>query len=226
MNKLTPIKFSFAVSFIISLAFLFVTFWIFFEYSGSSSAAKDALSSAGGYFGALATLGAALIAAYLYTDWKSPVFVSKLASEQKDIIALTRRMKRNVDAFMCFMKLKKPSALTGLNNGDEFSIEYQNLLNNLLDDIDDLAGLLKSYSFNFNEKNQNEKEHLNEISKSKESLLSIYEVFAEPNPILGYSDSYMQVKSKFDSDFFQPFFKEVLLSLPDKLSKYHATLIK
>lgn len=221
-----PVKFSFVVSLAISFIFLLITFWIFYKYSWSAEAAKDALSTAGSYYGASATLGAAIIAAYLYTDWKSPVFSSKIASEQKDIIALTRRMKRNADAFMYFMKLKKPSALTGLNNGDMFSLEYQKLVNALLDDIDDLAGLLNSYKLLFDEKVVCEKAHLNDINTSKESLKKIYDVLAKPNPVVGYIDSYRQVKLKVDSNYFEILFIEILLDLPDKLSEYHTKLIK
>lgn len=70
MNKLTPIKFSFAVSLAISFIFLLITFWIFYKYSWNAESAKDALSTTGSYFGAAATLGAAIIAAYLFNDWR------------------------------------------------------------------------------------------------------------------------------------------------------------
>lgn len=65
-----PVKFSFTVSLVISFLFLLITFWIFYKYSWSAEAAKDALSTTGSYFGAAATLGAAIIAAYLFNDWK------------------------------------------------------------------------------------------------------------------------------------------------------------
>jgi len=67
---MSPVKFSFVVSLAISFIFLLITFWIFYKYSWSAEAAKDALSTTGNYFGAAATLGAAIIAAYLFNDWR------------------------------------------------------------------------------------------------------------------------------------------------------------
>ena len=120
LNRLKPIAFSFVVSLSVAFVFLMATFAIF-AFS-SPDGMKDALSTTGSYFGAASTLAAAIIAAYLYTDWKEPFFVSKIASEQKEIIALTRRMKRNIDAFSLFMSSRKPFC-AGLNNGDEFSLQ-------------------------------------------------------------------------------------------------------
>lgn len=68
--KIKPIAFSFVVSLAISFIFLLITFWIFYKYSWSVEAAKEALSTTGSYFGAIATLGAACIAAYLFNDWR------------------------------------------------------------------------------------------------------------------------------------------------------------
>ncbi|MFN7095152.1 MAG: hypothetical protein ACK4M7_07290 [Burkholderiales bacterium] len=68
MKNLKPITFSFIVSLGIAFVFLMATFLIF-AYS-SESALQDALSTTGSYFGAVATLGAAVIAAYLFNDWR------------------------------------------------------------------------------------------------------------------------------------------------------------
>lgn len=70
MKNIPPVKFSFAVGLVISFLFLFITFWIFYVFAWDANAAKDALSTAGSYFGAAATLGAAVIAAYLFNDWR------------------------------------------------------------------------------------------------------------------------------------------------------------
>lgn len=67
--KIKPFTFSFIVSLSIAFIFLIATFWIFYKYSWNPEAAKDALSTTGSYFGAAATLGAAIIAAYLFNDW-------------------------------------------------------------------------------------------------------------------------------------------------------------
>ena len=68
--KIKPIFFSIVGGVIISILFLIITFWIFYTYSTSPTAAKDALSTTASFFGGVATLWAACIAAYLFTDWK------------------------------------------------------------------------------------------------------------------------------------------------------------
>ena len=224
--KINPFAFSFAVSLILSLSFLFIVFWIFFQYSGDVTTAKDVLSTTSSFFGGMTTLGAAVIAAYLYIDWKKPLLLSKITSEQKEIIAITRRMKRHADAFLFFMKIETPSPIIGLNNGDEFSIKYQKLVNDLLDDIDDLEGLLKSYQFNFKEDIQQEKYHLTTINVSGEMLFSLYKILADPSPVIGYLESYAKTKSEVDLDNLKPIFEEILKNLPDNLSAYHAKLIR
>lgn len=70
-NKISPIVFSFIVSIGISFIFTLITFWIFYKYSGNYSAAKDAFSTTGSYFGAITTLVASIIAAYIFNGWKA-----------------------------------------------------------------------------------------------------------------------------------------------------------
>lgn len=226
MRKTSPIAFSFFISICISFIFLLITFWIFYRYTESIVAAKEALNTAGNYFGAIATLGAAIIAAFLYTDWKKPIFLERISSEQNEIIKLTRVMKRKFDLLLFFLKTKSPSSLTGLNNGDIFSLEYQKLVNDILDDMDDLAGLLHKYKYNFKESIPHEKNHLNEVTDSGKELYSIYDILANPNPILGYIESYKKVKEAVDSNTLQKHFKEIIKQLPKNLSAYNAFLIR
>ena len=68
--KIKPIVFSISGAIIISLFFTLSLFWIFYEYSGSQNSTKDAISTLSGYFGGIATLWAAIIAAYLFNDWR------------------------------------------------------------------------------------------------------------------------------------------------------------
>jgi len=67
-KNIKPIAFSFGVSIVIAFIFLMATFYIL-AYS-EPNAISDALSTTGSYFGAVATLGAAVIAAYLLNDWR------------------------------------------------------------------------------------------------------------------------------------------------------------
>lgn len=54
---------------VISIFFGVSIFWILYSYWGDASAVKDSLSTAGSFFGGFATLGAAIVAAYLFNGW-------------------------------------------------------------------------------------------------------------------------------------------------------------
>lgn len=83
--NMKPLTFSFAVSLSIASFFLLATFWIFYEYSGSDVSANDALNTTSSYFGAVATLGAAIIAAYLFNDWRDQHRANYISSVCKNI---------------------------------------------------------------------------------------------------------------------------------------------
>lgn len=68
--KIKPVVFSFGGAIIISLFFTLSLFCIFFQYAGSLNSAKEAISTLANYFGGITTLWAAIIAAYLFVDWK------------------------------------------------------------------------------------------------------------------------------------------------------------
>ncbi|MEN3980107.1 hypothetical protein [Acinetobacter sp. CWB-B33] len=65
-----PIVFSVTGGIMISLIFTLSSFWIFFQYAGSLDSGQNALNTLGAYFGGIATLWAAIIAAYLFNDWR------------------------------------------------------------------------------------------------------------------------------------------------------------
>ncbi|MCJ8162901.1 hypothetical protein [Acinetobacter zhairhuonensis] len=117
MKNIRPIKFSFAVSLVISFAFLLITFWIFYKFSWDANAAKDALSTTGSYYGAAATLGAAIIAAYLFNDWRDQS-VGELKSQRcleinNDLFQIDKLVS-NADIFMQVLKDKNDDQLFSL----------------------------------------------------------------------------------------------------------------
>ncbi|MBD0079922.1 hypothetical protein LDY14_09730 [Acinetobacter baumannii] len=69
MNK-SVISISIFIIGLILLLLLICIFGILYFYWGNSKAIQDSLSTTGSIFGAIATLGAAGIAAYLFNDWR------------------------------------------------------------------------------------------------------------------------------------------------------------
>ncbi|WP_288384695.1 hypothetical protein [uncultured Acinetobacter sp.] len=99
MKKIKPISFSFIISLAISFLFLLITFWIFYQYSWSAAAAKDALSTTGSYFGAVATLGASVVAAYLFNDWREQKVFDLKIEVINEILTMIDHLEKNLDVF-------------------------------------------------------------------------------------------------------------------------------
>lgn len=69
MPKINPL----ALSIIGGCFLILITyslFWVLYFHAGSSNAVSAALNTLGGYFGGIATLWAAVVAACLFNDWK------------------------------------------------------------------------------------------------------------------------------------------------------------
>ncbi|MDA3477384.1 hypothetical protein [Acinetobacter baumannii] len=83
------IAFSISVSVILLAILIWCVFGILFKYWGDVTATKDSLSTISGIFGGLTTLGAAIIAAHLFNDWREQekaIFVRSVAYEVTDLM--------------------------------------------------------------------------------------------------------------------------------------------
>lgn len=69
MRKINPLALS-VIGGIFILAIVYILFWVLLLCLESPNAAKEAINILGSYFGGVATLWAAFIAAYLFNDWK------------------------------------------------------------------------------------------------------------------------------------------------------------
>lgn len=69
MRKINPIALS-VIGGVFIFTIIYILFWVLFICLDSPSATQAAINTLGSYFGGLATLWAACVAAYLYNDWK------------------------------------------------------------------------------------------------------------------------------------------------------------
>lgn len=172
----------------------------------------------GDYLSAFATLVAAGVALHLYTDWRKPIFLNKVEDEQKELKKSIRLFKKSADSILLFVSTKTPMG-TGLKNGDLFSLEYQKLMNNLLDNADDLYTLLVNYKFILNK--DLHKDHIDFINNNLKFLEEIHDVIGEYNPVIEYISSYQHVKPKIQKiEFIQPLIN-IITKLPDGLSEFY-----
>lgn len=173
------------------------------------------------YLSAFATLVAAAVALHLYTDWRKPFFLNKVQDEQNEIKRSIRLFKRSVDSMLLFLSRKKP-LYTGLNNGDEFSLEYQDIMIKLLDITDDLFNLLDNYKLIFNENIHND--HIEFINRHSESLEKIYYVISKFDPVINYTLSYNLVYAELKKEEYGLHLRRVIVEFPDGLSTFYKNI--
>lgn len=70
---------------------------MFYEYAGNATAVGSALSTVGTYFGAVTTLGAAIVAAYLVADWKSQIKYNARLEQIINIIDELSKLSIQID---------------------------------------------------------------------------------------------------------------------------------
>ncbi|MEN8392197.1 hypothetical protein ABFP25_13865 [Acinetobacter indicus] len=88
MGKMHPLMLS-VIGGVSIFATTYILFWVLFLCLDSPSAAKEAINVLGSYFGGIATLWAAFIAAYLFNDWRDQekvIFIRNVAYETSGLI--------------------------------------------------------------------------------------------------------------------------------------------
>lgn len=88
LRKINPLALS-VVGGVSILAATYILFWVLFLCFDSPNAAREAINVLGSYFGGVATLWAAFIAAYLFNDWRvqeKTIFIRNVAYETSGLI--------------------------------------------------------------------------------------------------------------------------------------------
>lgn len=179
----------------------------------------------GDYLSAFSTLVAAGAAVLLYNDWRAPQLLNKIETEQRELRHSIRKLKRSADVFLLFMENRKPFS-DRLNNGDQFSLEYQRNANDLLDNVDDIINLVTNYRFNFDENISTEKAHLAFIDDHLKNIKYVYDIVGKYNAISKYIDSYNHSRKEVNNGNFEDYARKILVDFPDGLSEFYKTLAR
>ena len=137
MAKLSAVGFSIGIVIAISTFFIFAICGILYFYWGNSTVVNDSLSTAASFFGGFATLGAAIVAAYLYTDWKEPHNSNIEAQHKKQILDSIRSVEPTEEKFNRLIndyidgKMQLVGTIDLYLTDDEINTFYTNV-NNLL----------------------------------------------------------------------------------------------
>lgn len=143
MAKLSAVGFSIGIVIAISTFFIFAICGILYFYWGNSTVVNDSLSTAASFFGGFATLGAAIVAAYLYTDWKEPHNSNIEAQHKKEILGVLRNFEQIEEKYNRlvndYIKGELPTigSLSFYFEKVELDLFYSNA-NNLLSLLDEL----------------------------------------------------------------------------------------
>ncbi len=143
MAKLSAVGFSIGIVIAISTFFIFAICGILYFYWGNSTVVNDSLSTAASFFGGFATLGAAIVAAYLYTDWKEPHNSNIEAQHKKQILDSIRSVEPTEEKFNRLIndyidgKMQLVGTIDLYLTDDEINTFYTNV-NNLLSLLEEL----------------------------------------------------------------------------------------
>lgn len=220
--KLCPIQWGFFMN----IKFLVLVFiGIFFSCLGLSKLANFCFDISSDYLTATATFFTAFVALYLYNDWKDPFLLEKIESDQRVIRSNIRKFKHSLVNLLDY--IHGNGLGVKLNNDDEYSREYKQRLNDVLDEIDDLYSLIKNYeSIIIIQKDDLAIEHLSEIKDAEQALREIFNILNKYDLHKNYCESYMHIKiqtlnEKFDSDV-----RAITETFHDTLSSYFKDYVK
>ena len=88
MRKINPLTLSIIGGLLIFLV-TYILFWVLFLCLDSPNASQEAVNILGSYFGGITTLWAAIVAAYLFDDWRDQekiIFIRNVAYETSGLI--------------------------------------------------------------------------------------------------------------------------------------------
>lgn len=120
--KNSAFAFSIFVAVIITLFLVFSIFGILYFYWGDVTAVKDSLSTIAGFFGGFATLGAAVIAAYLFNDWKDEQLGVTRSQISKEVLEIL--VKLTADAESYYFKATSYAGIYEQQHSRDLSREY------------------------------------------------------------------------------------------------------
>lgn len=131
---------------LILIFLLFSIFGILYFNWGDVKAIQDSLSTTGSIFGAIATLGAALVAALLYTDWREQLTSTIQQEQAKSIQLAINKILFTLDNYGTFVLMH-----SGMGHEPEYIKEASVKAKTLFEEYPELAFNLKLNLFSYEE---------------------------------------------------------------------------
>ncbi|GEM_PF-3820769 len=166
---------------------------------------------------ASATLFAAFIALYLYSDWRAPYNASKILSERNELLLNLSHLRSEYYKFAIYMRSHNKNLYISDKAYNNHS-EYLLLESNLLLCLDEFRDKLYTYKNNSFENMKDENYYFQPGIKAYISQLdSMYSVFMEFDPINDFDKAYNNVKEHFDNGYFGNIIISLTINLRDYL---------
>lgn len=208
----------------ITIIIFFFTLWLF-SYNEVDNSLKEAWSTTFSALSAFTTIGAAIIAAYLYNDWKEPFVLEKIEKYQNDLKKNIRLFKHSMVNFL-FLIHYENSEFVQLNNDNAISLDYKKRLNNVLDNIDDLASEIKNYKSIVKWKEKPfTNEHLDSINAAENAFKNIHSILNKYDLHKEYLDSYQYIRHESSKPEFESNVRAITEIFNDELTSYFERFI-
>lgn len=183
MNNIRNITANIISLSLIGLLFLFSFVWIIFDFHDSPNSLKDSWSIVASLFGGIATLLAAYIAAFIYSDWKEPHNSNIEAQHRKEILNVIRALAPIEEKYYRiisnhFLYHNKPDRIIPINLIKTDTDMFYSLINNLLSLLEELYFISKDESI------KNIREHYFSYAQLYSGILyGIEEINKQPETI-------------------------------------------
>lgn len=117
----------------ISIVVFFFTLWLY-SFNNINDALKESWTIAFSCVSALTTIGAAIIAAYLFNDWKEQHNKQVIATEAKEVFRIFHYQRDSLHNFKfkysdCLVKENNPKKLFWRSEADSFEQKFLNVFN-------------------------------------------------------------------------------------------------
>ena len=193
---------------------------LFFICLGISILTKEYFEIETDYLSAFATLFAAIVAIYLYSDWKEPHKALKILSERNEILLSIRQLRYDYYQFICHVRIKEILAQDAESFND-YKFKYAHLESNLLLCLDVFRDRLHIYIDNLIEDTVADRNmYKPRLNAYLSQVDAFYNVFMEHDPLANFDDSYAKVADNLTNGFF----KNIALSLTEDLRTYLISL--
>lgn len=162
------------------------------------------------------TLFAALVALYVYSDWREPHNLTKFQSEVSEIRVSIKIFRNNFYEFNSYVLEFK----NGVSTSGEYFKKYMQLERQMLNSLDDLSDNLQFYSHNFmkeiNDKDYNT--HKDNLIVYSQEIQNFYKPFMQMDPYKNFPLYFATIDGNIKTEFFMKIVEKINKGLPNELA--------